>query len=121
MTIFEKIIAGEIPSYKVYEDDEFIAFLDIQPKNTGHTLVVPKKVKTNVLEEDQATVAKLFTLCQELSNKLMKGLDAQGIKWQSNINEVAGQEVFHTHIHLIPYYGRDVEVTVGEEIIKKLG
>lgn len=120
MTIFEMIIKGDIPSMKVYEDDKFIAFLDINPTNTGHTLVVPKIVKENVLLEDPSTRSELFDLSTKISNNLMKNLDAQGIKWITNINEAAGQEVFHTHIHLVPYYEKKQKAVANEDVLNKI-
>ena len=118
MTIFTKIINNEIPSHKVYEDENFIAILDISPKQTGHTLVIPKNVKENVLLEDERTTADLFKLSKVISNHLMDKLGASGIKWVANNGKSAGQEVFHTHIHLIPYYDDNREAEVSEDILK---
>lgn len=117
MTIFEKIINGSIPSFKVYEDEKFIAILDINPTRTGHTLVIPKKVKENVLQEDSITRSELFELSTRISNNLMDKLNAHGIKWITNVNSVAGQEVFHTHIHLIPYYEVSIEPEANQKIL----
>ena len=118
MTIFTKIINNEIPSHKVYEDENFIAILDISPKQTGHTLVIPKNVKENVLLEDEKTTEDLFKLSKVISNHLMDKLGATGIKWVINNGKSAGQEVFHTHVHLIPYYDDNREAVVSEDILK---
>lgn len=104
MSIFQKIINKEIPSDIVYEDDNFIAILDINPINEGHTLLIPKEKKENILKEDDEVVAKLFIKAKELSKELIKKYNAKGIKILTNVNKEAGQEIFHTHIHLIPYY-----------------
>lgn len=117
MTIFQKIINGDIPSFKVYEDDKFIAILDVNPINTGHTLVIPKKIKINILEEDSQTRSELFELATKISNNIIEKLQAHGIKWVTNVNSTAGQEVFHTHIHLIPYYEMSIPEAVADQKI----
>ena len=118
MTIFTKIINNEIPSHKVYEDENFIAILDIAPKQTGHTLVIPKNVKENVLLEDNKVIEDLFKLSKVISIHLKDKLGASGIKWVANNGSSAGQEVFHTHVHLIPYYEDNRDAVVSEDILK---
>ena len=97
--IFCKIIAGEIPSTKVYEDDEVLAFLDISQVTPGHTLVVPKKHVANIYEYDTDLAAKVFS--RKNSNPNILGLNIL-----NNNGEVAYQSVFHSHIHLIPRYSK---------------
>lgn len=105
--IFCKIIAGEIPSTKVYEDDEVLAFLDITQTTKGHTLLVPKKHYRNLLTMTGEESAQLFTKVPNIANKLIKNLGAKGMNILQNNEEIAGQTVFHTHIHLIPRYAEN--------------
>ncbi len=121
MTIFEKIILGEIPSFKIFEDEKFIVILDAFPKNLGHTLVIPKIANDNVLEENDQTISSLFFLSKKISNLLMKKLQTNDIKWVTNIGKNAGQEVFHTHIHLIPYYDKEKqEQSINKNELEKV-
>ena len=105
--IFCKIVRGELPSYKVYEDDKTIAFLDIHPVNAGHTLVVPKAHATNIfdiLKEDWVAVAETVRV---LSIAIEKGVGADGINIAINNREHAGQVVDHPHVHIIPRFKGD--------------
>jgi len=105
--IFCKIVRGELPSYKVYEDDKTIAFLDIHPVNAGHTLVVPKAHATNIfdiLKEDWGAVAETVRV---LSIAIEKGVGADGINIAMNNREHAGQVVDHPHVHIIPRFKGD--------------
>lgn len=105
--IFCKIIAGEIPASKVYEDDHILAFLDITQVTKGHTLVVPKKHYRNMLDIDAEAAATLFSVIPTISSHLKKTLGAKGLNIVNNNEEVAGQTVFHTHIHLLPRYDKE--------------
>lgn len=107
MTVFEKIIKREIPSYIVYEDDIVIAFLDISQVTKGHTLVVPKKPFVNVYELDDATAMHLFKVVVKVSKALKKAFNLEGLNIVNNNGKLAGQAVFHYHIHLIPRYPND--------------
>lgn len=107
MTLFEKIIAREIPGAILYEDDICIAFLDISQMTKGHTLIVPKKPYVNYLECDTDTIKHLFEVIQSLTKNYQETLGATGFNILSNMNEVAGQTVMHFHIHLIPRYSDD--------------
>ena len=111
--IFCKIIAGEIPSSKVYEDDKAIAILDITQVTPGHTLLIPKEHHRNVLAMDARATADLFSLLPEIAHKILTATGARGINIVNNNEEVAGQTVFHTHVHLIPRYesGDDFDMT----------
>ena len=102
--IFCKIIAGEIPSSKVYEDDQVIAFLDISQVTPGHTLVVPKQHFRNLLEMDADSASQLFARVPDIARKVMKATGAKGMNILNNNEEIAGQTVFHTHVHLAPRY-----------------
>lgn len=105
--IFCKIIAGEIPSTKVYEDDEVVAFLDITQTTKGHTLLVPKKHYRNLLAMTGEEVGALFSKVPQVANQLVDNLGAKGLNILQNNEEVAGQTVFHTHLHLIPRYAEN--------------
>lgn len=107
MTIFEKIIQREIPAHIVYEDDIVIAFLDISQVTKGHTLVVPKKPYVNVYELDDTTASHLFRVVVKLSKALKKAFQLEGLNIVNNNGKLAGQAVFHYHIHLIPRYPND--------------
>lgn len=102
--IFCKIVAGEIPAAKVYEDQDVLAFLDITQVTKGHTLVIPKKHYRNLLDMDQQSSAQLFSVVPQLANHLTQTLGAKGLNILNNNEETAGQTVFHTHVHLLPRY-----------------
>jgi len=97
-SIFTKIIKGEIPSHKIYEDEDVIAFLDIHPVRPGHTLVVPKKQVEFVWDLDEETYAKLTAATKKIALHLREKLDAEYIGEQ-----IIGVDVPHAHIHLIPF------------------
>lgn len=101
-TIFTKIINKEIPAHIVYEDDMVLAFLDIKPINHGHTLVIPKKPFINIFDGDPETLAYMIKISQKLSQTLKNSGLADGVNIIINNGEVAGQEVFHSHIHIVP-------------------
>lgn len=105
--IFCKIIAGEIPSTKVYEDDDVLAFLDLTQTTKGHTLVVPKQHSRNLLAMSPDEAALLFSKIPQIANKIVKNMDAKGMNVLQNNEEIAGQSVFHTHVHLIPRYAEN--------------
>lgn len=107
MTVFEKIITREIPAYIVYEDDLVLAFLDIQQTTKGHTLVVPKKPYENINDIPKDVLAHLIGVVKDLSSKIQKAFNADGINLLNNNGKVAGQTVFHYHFHIIPRYPND--------------
>lgn len=106
-TIFEKIVAGEIPSFKVYEDNETFAFLDINPANYGHTLVIPKKPYKNIYEIPTVLAGKLFQTVQKIAVAVKKSVEAEGINIVMNNESAAGQIVFHAHVHVLPRFEND--------------
>ena len=110
--IFCKIIAEEIPAAKVYEDEQVLAFLDISQVTPGHTLVVPKEHHRNLLEMDAASASQLFAKIPVIAQKVMKATQADGMNIIANCEEVAGQTVFHTHVHLIPRYGAEDDLKI---------
>ena len=105
--LFCKIIAGEIPSTKVYEDENVYAFKDINPVTPIHVLVIPKKHFANFLEVDQDTLSHLMKVVQNLSKQIIEKCDAKGLNILTNTNEVAGQTVHHFHIHILPRYNNE--------------
>ena len=106
-TIFEKIASGEIPSFKVYEDENTFAFLDISPASYGHTLVIPKKPYKNIYEIPTEEAGKLFQAVKKVAVTIKKALEADGVNIVMNNEAAAGQIVFHAHIHIIPRFEND--------------
>lgn len=104
--IFCRIIQGEIPSYKVYEDDYVLAFLDISQITKGHTLIMPKKHVKNVYEMDEALASQVFKSVPKIANAIKKAFNPIGLNIINN-NEKPHQSVDHFHIHLIPRYEND--------------
>ena len=102
--LFCKIIKGEIPSSKVYEDDDVIAFLDISQATKGHTLVVPKKHYDNFLTTPKEVMHKVMDVAQRIGQAQIMMLGAKGVNILSNVNKEAGQSIIHFHVHVIPRY-----------------
>jgi histidine triad (HIT) family protein len=100
--IFCKIISGEIPTTKVYEDDQVVAFLDLHPKAPGHTLVIHKTHSPDFLNTDDAILAELMPKIKMLAKKQMEENGATGFNLSVNNGSTAGQEIFHLHFHIIP-------------------
>lgn len=101
--IFAKIIRGEAPCYKIYEDDEVLAFLDLFPQSYGHTLVIPKRVEArNLLEIDDASLAVVMASVRRLTQVLVDELQPAGVQIAQFNGAPAGQTVFHLHVHIIP-------------------
>ena len=100
--LFCKIIAGEIPSYKIYEDDKTFAFLDIANDCDGHILVLPKKHCKNILDADQDVLADVMKTVQKISNHLIDNCGFAGVNVISNNEQCAEQAVFHLHVHILP-------------------
>ncbi|XOB65648.1 HIT family protein [Deferribacteres bacterium DY0037] len=105
--IFCKILAGEIPCSKVYEDTLFIAFLDINPVHKGHILVVPKRHFVNMLDTPDLEAEAIYKVTRDLSKALIEATGCDGVNLVQNNNAAAGQEVFHSHLHIIPRYEND--------------
>jgi histidine triad (HIT) family protein len=101
--IFARIIRGEAPAAKVYEDDHILAFLDVFPQSTGHTLVIPKQdAARNLLEADPTTLASLIVGVQRVTRAVREALKPDGIVVTQFNGAPAGQTVFHLHFHIIP-------------------
>lgn len=102
--LFCKIIDGEIPSTKVYEDDDVLAFLDISQTTKGHTLVIPKEHYDNFLDTPKETMHKVMDVAQRIGQAQVMVLGAKGVNILSNVNKPAGQSIMHFHVHVIPRY-----------------
>ncbi|MCR4748932.1 MAG: HIT family protein [Lachnospiraceae bacterium] len=105
--IFCKLANGVIPTNSIYEDDDFNVILDAGPATKGHALIIPKEHYKNIYELPEDLTAKAFVLAKKLAIKMTDRLGADGFNIVQNNNEVAGQSVFHFHIHLIPRYEGD--------------
>lgn len=112
MCIFCKIVSGEIPSKKVYEDENVIAILDISQATKGHTLVIPKKHSANLLEIDSEEYINVMKAVNLVAKKLSNTLKPAGINILNNCGEVAGQTVMHFHVHVIPRYEEN-DIQIG--------
>jgi histidine triad (HIT) family protein len=100
--IFAKILRGELPCYKVYEDDKALAFLDIMPRAPGHTLVLPKAPARNILDVPADVLGHVAMVSQKVARAGMKAFNADGITIQQFNEGAGGQVVFHLHVHVIP-------------------
>jgi histidine triad (HIT) family protein len=100
--IFAKILRGELPCYKVYEDDKALAFLDIMPRAPGHTLVLPKSPARNLLDVAADDLAHVVRVAQKIAKAQMAAFGSDGITIQQFNESAGGQVVFHLHVHVIP-------------------
>lgn len=105
--IFCKIAAGEIPSATIYEDDEFRVILDLGPASKGHVLILPKSHAANIYELPDELAAKAMVLAKKMATEMTDALQCDGFNIVQNNGELAGQTVFHFHMHLIPRYNGD--------------
>lgn len=127
--IFCRIVAGELSAYKIYEDDQVLAFLDIKPVSAGHTLVIPKKHHQSMEDISMNDLSSLFMVIKKVGLLLKQGLGIEGYNIIENNDAVAGQVVPHLHFHLIPraagdglttWPQREYQIGEAEEIIKKI-
>lgn len=102
--IFGKILRGEIPAHKVYEDDTALVMMDIFPQSRGHVLVIPKAASRNLLDADAATLQAVMPLVQQVAKAVQAVTKADGIRLAQFNEAPAGQSVFHLHFHIIPAY-----------------
>jgi len=102
--IFAKILRGEMPCVKVYEDDNILSFMDVFPQSEGHTLVIPKAPSRNLLETNAKDIGRLFGAVQRITKAVETALKPDGITVTQFNGAPAGQTVFHTHVHIIPRY-----------------
>lgn len=113
--IFAKILRGEIPCHKVYEDADALVFMDVMPQSPGHALVVPKAAARNIFDADPSVLAKVLPLVQKVAVAAKKAFKADGMTvWQFN-EPAGGQTVFHLHYHVIPRYdGQGLRAHAGK-------
>ena len=102
--VFAKILRGEIPAFKVFEDDATLAFMDIMPRSTGHALVIPKTPCRNALDASPAQLTDCLATVQKVSRAALAAFGAQGIKIEQYNEAAAGQTVFHLHFHVLPCF-----------------
>lgn len=124
MCIFCDIVAKQIPSNIVYEDEYTLAFLDLSQTTKGHTLVVCKNHSANLMETSPTDLHHVMDTVQKVCQKLQSSLRCEGFNILSNINEVSGQTVMHFHVHVIPRYNQDdtikIEFTENKADLTKL-
>ena len=113
--VFCKIASGEIPSYTLYEDEDFKVFLDLSPTSFGHALIVPKEHYRNLFELDDSIASKALVLAKKVATAMKKSLNCDGLNILQNNGEVAGQTMFHFHIHVIPRYKNDNTQIICEQ------
>ncbi|WP_436912724.1 HIT family protein [Acinetobacter schindleri] len=122
--IFARILRGELPAIKVYEDDQVLAFMDIMPQADGHTLVIPKSPAVTLLDLDPEVAAYTIQIVQKIAKAIEKGLGVEGIVLMQLSGAAAGQTVPHAHFHLVPTslhnLGKHALVMGDQEKIKAL-
>jgi histidine triad (HIT) family protein len=102
--IFAKILRGEIPSFKVYEDAHSFAFMDVMPQSNGHTLVIPKSEAENFFDVNPKVLGSLIVATQIVANAVQRALNPDGVRIMQFNGPAAGQTVFHIHFHIVPCY-----------------
>ena len=102
--VFAKILRGELPSHKIYEDADTFAFMDIMPRGDGHCLVIPRAPSRNILDADTGSLATLIASVQKVSRAVVKAFSADGVTVQQFNEPAGGQVVFHLHFHIIPRF-----------------
>ncbi|MEE4013408.1 HIT family protein [Roseibium sp. FZY0029] len=102
--VFAKILRGELPSHKVYEDDKTLVIMDIMPRGDGHVLVIPKAPSRNILDIAQDDLNAVMATAQTMARAVIKAFDADGTTIQQFSEPAGGQVVFHTHVHVIPRF-----------------
>ena len=100
--IFAKILRGQAPCVKVYEDELSLAFMDVMPRAEGHTLVIPKARARNLFDIAPEDLARFMPSVQKVANAVMAGMNAEGVSLQQFNEEAGGQQVFHLHFHVLP-------------------
>jgi histidine triad (HIT) family protein len=102
--VFAKILRGEIPSFKVYEDERTLAFMDAMPQSAGHTLVIPKTQARNFFDIEPQALAELIKATQHVARGVRKAFNPDGLRIIQFNEPAAGQTVFHIHFHIVPCY-----------------
>ena len=129
-TIFDKILDGELPCHRVYEDDHVLAFLDIGPLSEGHTLVIPKERKTHLHELSDEAAAALGRVLPRICRAMMEATGASAYNLLQNNGSAAGQVVMHVHFHIIPRFGNqglgvlwnssDIDSSAATELVQRM-
>jgi histidine triad (HIT) family protein len=118
--VFAKILRGEIPSVKVFEDAATLAFMDVMPQAEGHVLIIPKEAAENIYDLSPAGAAAMMATTQKVANAVQKGLGAPGIMLAQLNGTAAGQSVFHVHFHVIPRHaGVDMHLHARDMVDSK--
>ena len=112
--IFCKIVRGDIPCFKIFEDDRVLSFADVNPINTGHTLVIPKRHAENIWEIDGEDLAAIHRASLKIAGAMKTSLDPDGIAFLQLNGRAVNQVVMHYHLHLIPRKSSDPELTMTE-------
>lgn len=102
--VFGKILRGEIPCHKVFEDDKTLVFMDVMPRSKGHCLVIPKNPSRNLLDISESDLSAVINVVRKVAIAAKAALGAEGVTIQQFNETAAGQEVFHTHFHILPRY-----------------
>ena len=102
--VFAKILRGELPAHKLYEDDDTLAFMDIMPRGDGHCLVIPKKPARNILDVEADSLSAVIRTVRKLAIAAKRGMGADGVTIQQFNEQAGGQIVFHLHVHIIPRF-----------------
>ncbi len=118
MSVFVKIAKGELPSYRIYEDDEFLAILDINPISYGHTLVFPKKLSKDILDIEDDVLSRMILVVKKVNQLLKEKLNCDDFNIIHNAGSKSGQIIDHIHFHIIPRFSTDeLEFKVKENNI----
>ncbi len=102
--VFAKILRGDMPAHKLYEDADTFAFMDIMPRGDGHCLVIPKTPSRNILDVEPASLSAVAATTQKLARAVVKAFSADGVTVQQFNEAAGGQVVFHLHVHIIPRF-----------------
>lgn len=102
--VFAKILRGELPAHKLYEDGDTLAFMDVMPRGDGHCLVIPKKPSRNILDIDEESLAAVARTTQKIARAAVKAFSADGVTVQQFNEQAGGQVVFHLHVHILPRF-----------------
>lgn len=113
--VFAKIIRGEMPCHKIYEDEGVLSFLDIFPQSEGHAIVIPKKSSRNLLGLNSKDIGRVFGTVQRISKAVNDALNPDGIIITQLNGSAAGQTVFHTHVHIIPCYNEKIIINHNDK------
>ncbi|EAB6718036.1 HIT family protein [Salmonella enterica subsp. enterica serovar Virchow] len=102
--VFAKILRGELPAHKVYEDDDTLAFMDIMPRGEGHCLVIPKRPARNILDVEPESLSAVIRTAQKIAKASKQAFNADGVSVHQFNEQAGGQVVFHLHVHVIPRF-----------------